>query len=155
MEPGHWLKLGDVDADESEHYTRKKDVADELDRQRERIRDLQARLYGERRQSLLIVLQAIDTGGKDGTIRGVFQGVNPRGARFGPPAPGPEELEHDFLWRYHLKAPPRGMITIFNRSHYEDVLVVRVKHWCRRTSGVPATTSSMSSRRCLLAVTRR
>ncbi len=74
VEPGHWLKLGDVDADESEHYTRKKDVADELDRQRERIRDLQARLYGERRQSLLIVLQAMDTGGKDGTIRGVFQG---------------------------------------------------------------------------------
>lgn len=129
VEPGHWLKLGDVDADESEHYTRKKDVADELDRQRERIRDLQARLYGERRQSLLIVLQAIDTGGKDGTIRGVFQGVNPQGCQvWSFKAPGPEELEHDFLWRYHLKAPPRGMITIFNRSHYEDVLVVRVKH---------------------------
>ncbi len=128
VSPGQWLKLAEIDADESEHYARKKDVAEELDRHQKRIRDLQARLYAERRQSLLIVLQAMDTGGKDGTIRGVFQGVNPQGCQvWSFKAPGPEEQAHDFLWRYHIKAPPRGMITIFNRSHYEDVLIVRVK----------------------------
>lgn len=122
------LRLVEIDPNESEHYRSKKDVRDELARQRERIAELQARLYAERKQSLLIVLQAMDTGGKDGTIRGVFQGVNPQGCQvWSFKAPSTEELEHDFLWRYHQKTPPRGMITIFNRSHYEDVLIVRVK----------------------------
>ncbi|HSH78556.1 MAG TPA: polyphosphate kinase 2 family protein, partial [Herpetosiphonaceae bacterium] len=131
--------LREANPDESEHYERKKDVRDELDVQRKRIRDLQARLYAERKRSLLIVLQAMDTGGKDGTIRGVFEGVNPQGCQvWSFKAPGPEELDHDFLWRYHQRTPARGMITIFNRSHYEDVLIVRVKRmipedvWRRR-----------------------
>ncbi|MDP9379195.1 MAG: polyphosphate kinase 2 family protein [Chloroflexota bacterium] len=129
VEPGATVRLSEIDPDESEHYTKKKEVEDELDRQRDRIRDLQARLYAENRQSLLIVLQAMDTGGKDGTIRGVFQGVNPQGCQvWSFKAPSAEELEHDFLWRYHDKTPPRGLIHIFNRSHYEDVLVVRVKN---------------------------
>jgi len=128
VEPGSRLRLADVDPDEAEHYRRKKDVADPLKRQRERIADLQARLYAEHRRSLLIVLQAMDTGGKDGTIKGVFQGVNPQGCRVASfKAPSQEELDHDFLWRYHEQAPAKGMIQIFNRSHYEDVLVVRVK----------------------------
>jgi len=128
VEPGTNVDLGAFDPDEAEHYRSKKEVADELDRQRERIRELQTRLYAENRRSLLIVLQAMDTGGKDGTIRGVFQGVNPQGCQvWSFKAPSSEELEHDFLWRYHQKAPARGMITIFNRSHYEDVLIVRVK----------------------------
>lgn len=128
VEPGHPLVLADVNPDESEHYTKKKELAEELDRQTDRIADLQARLYAERRQSLLIVLQALDTGGKDGTIRGVFQGVNPQGCQvWSFKAPSADEAEHDFLWRYHARTPARGMITIFNRSHYEDVLVVRVK----------------------------
>ena len=128
VEPGTNVDLSAVDRDESEHYQRKKDVKDELEKQRERIRDLQAWLYAERQQGLLIVLQAMDTGGKDGTIRGVFQGVNPQGCQvWSFKAPSPQELEQDFLWRYHAKAPPRGMVTIFNRSHYEDVLIVRVK----------------------------
>ena len=128
LEPGTNIDLSAVDADASEHYRGKKDVKDELDTQRDRIRELQARLYAERRQSLLIVLQAMDTGGKDGTIRGVFQGVNPQGCQvWSFKAPSTEELEHDFLWRYHTKIPPRGMISIFNRSHYEEVLIVRVK----------------------------
>lgn len=126
--PAKALRLVEIDPNESEHYQSKKDVRDELARQRERIAELQARLYAERKQSLLIVLQAMDTGGKDGTIRGVFQGVNPQGCQvWSFKAPSTEELEHDFLWRYHQKTPPRGMITIFNRSHYEDVLIVRVK----------------------------
>jgi PPK2 family polyphosphate:nucleotide phosphotransferase len=128
VEPGTRMHLADVDPDESEHYQRKKDVAEELKRHRDRISDLQARLYGEQRRSLLIVLQAMDTGGKDGTIKGVFQGVNPQGCQvWSFKAPSNEEAAHDFLWRYHQKAPPKGMIHIFNRSHYEDVLIVRVK----------------------------
>jgi PPK2 family polyphosphate:nucleotide phosphotransferase len=128
VEPGRPLRLADTDPDDSEDYAGKKDVADGLKRQRDRISDLQARLYGERRRSLLIVLQAMDTGGKDGTIKGVFAGVNPQGCQvWSFKAPSNEEADHDFLWRYHQKVPPRGMIHIFNRSHYEDVLVVRVK----------------------------
>jgi len=90
---------------------------------------LQARLYAENMQGLLIVLQATDTGGKDGTIRHVFEGVNPQGCRVSSfKAPSAEEANHDFLWRYHKSAPARGRIGIFNRSHYEDVLIVRVKN---------------------------
>ena len=128
VEPGTPTRLADIDPDESEGYQRKKDVADELKRHRDRISDLQARLYGEHERSLLIVLQAMDTGGKDGTIKGVFAGVNPQGCQvWSFKAPSNEEAAHDFLWRYHQKAPPKGMIHIFNRSHYEDVLIVRVK----------------------------
>jgi PPK2 family polyphosphate:nucleotide phosphotransferase len=128
VEPGTRMRLAEVDPDESEHYQRKKDVGDELKRHRDRITDLQGRLYGENKRSLLIVLQAMDTGGKDGTIKGVFQGVNPQGCQvWSFKAPSNEEAAHDFLWRYHQKAPPKGMIHIFNRSHYEDVLIVRVK----------------------------
>ncbi|HEY9846815.1 MAG TPA: polyphosphate kinase 2 family protein [Candidatus Caenarcaniphilales bacterium] len=127
--PGANLKLSGIDPNDSEHYQRKRNVEKALQKQRQRIEALQERLYAERQQSLLIVLQAMDTGGKDGTIRGVFQGVNPQGCQVWPfKAPSTEELEHDFLWRYHSKTPPRGMITIFNRSHYEDVLIVRVKN---------------------------
>ncbi len=80
-------------------------------------------LYAEHKHKVLIVLQAMDTGGKDGTIRRVFEGVNPQGvrvARFGIPTP--EELDHDFLWRVHTQVPGKGEIVIFNRSHYEGVL---------------------------------
>lgn len=119
----------EVDPNETEGMERKKDAEDELARQRERIAELQARLYAEQKQSLLIVLQAMDTGGKDGTIKHVFGGVNPQGCQVHSfKQPSAEELAHDFLWRYHQRTPTRGMITIFNRSHYEDVLVVRVKN---------------------------
>jgi PPK2 family polyphosphate:nucleotide phosphotransferase len=122
-------RLLEIDPNECEHYRRKKDVADELERHRTRIALLQERLYAEQERSLLIVLQAMDTGGKDGTIKHVFRGVNPQGCQvWSFKAPSPEELAHDFLWRYHERTPRRGMITIFNRSHYEDVLVVRVKN---------------------------
>jgi PPK2 family polyphosphate:nucleotide phosphotransferase len=128
-EPGVPVALCDVAADESEGYERKRDVKDKLSAQRERIAELQERLYAEGRQSLLIVLQAMDTGGKDGAIKHVFKGVNPQGCRvWSFKAPSAEESGHDFLWRYHNRVPSRGMITIFNRSHYEDVLVVRVKN---------------------------
>jgi PPK2 family polyphosphate:nucleotide phosphotransferase len=93
----------------------------------ERLRQLQSMLYAQRRYALLVVLQAMDTGGKDGTIKKVFDAVNPLGLHIANfKAPSAEELAHDFLWRIHQKTPPKGYIGIFNRSHYEDVLVVRV-----------------------------
>jgi PPK2 family polyphosphate:nucleotide phosphotransferase len=104
-----------------------------------RLAELQARLWAEGRQRLLVVLQAMDTGGKDGTIRHVFKGVNPQGVRvWGFGVPTELELAHDYLWRVHVKTPENGTIAIFNRSYYEDVLVVRVKglvheeRWRRR-----------------------
>jgi PPK2 family polyphosphate:nucleotide phosphotransferase len=128
IEPGERVSLAAIDPDETEHYRKKKDVAKELERQRRRIQGLQARLYAENERGLLIVLQAMDTGGKDGTIKHVFSGVNPQGCRVSSfKTPSAEESNHDFLWRYHKSAPARGRIGIFNRSHYEDVLVVRVK----------------------------
>ncbi|MBN2003572.1 MAG: polyphosphate kinase 2 family protein [Anaerolineae bacterium] len=100
---------------------------------------LQELLYAEGRHKLLIVLQAMDTGGKDGVIRSVFDGVNPQGVRVAAfKAPTPNELAHDYLWRVHAQVPAKGEMVIFNRSHYEDVLVVRVHNlvppeiWGRR-----------------------
>ena len=88
---------------------------------------LQAQLYAENKQKLLVVFQAMDAGGKDGTTRSVFQGANPQGVAVTSfKRPTEEELAHDFLWRVHKAVPSKGMIGVFNRSHYEDVLVVRV-----------------------------
>ena len=93
----------------------------------QKLEELQELLYAEHKHKVLIVLQAMDTGGKDGTIRHVFEGVNPQGVRVASfKKPTPEELGLDFLWRVHKQVPARGEIVIFNRSHYEDVLVVRV-----------------------------
>ncbi len=95
---------------------------------RARLTDLQARLYAEGTRSLLLVLQAMDAGGKDGTIRSVFAGVNPQGVRVASfKAPTSQERAHDFLWRVHAQAPAAGEIAVFNRSHYEDVLIARVQ----------------------------
>jgi PPK2 family polyphosphate:nucleotide phosphotransferase len=94
----------------------------------EKLVRLQEVLYAEAKHAVLIVLQAMDAGGKDGTIKHVFSGINPQGChvtKFGPPTP--EELAHDFLWKAHGAVPLRGMIGIFNRSHYEYVLVARVR----------------------------
>ncbi len=91
------------------------------------LRDLQARLWAEDERALLLVLQGTDTAGKDGTIRKVFRGVNPQGVRVASfKKPSEVELDHDYLWRVHDQVPARGQIGIFNRSHYEDVGVVRV-----------------------------
>ncbi|GJL80642.1 MAG: polyphosphate kinase [marine bacterium B5-7] len=92
--------------------------------------ELQERLYAQSRQSLLVVLQAMDTGGKDSTIRKLCERLNPQGCHVASfKAPSDNELSHDFLWRVHQKVPSAGYIGIFNRSHYEDVLIVRVHDW--------------------------
>ncbi|OKH23393.1 polyphosphate kinase 2 family protein [Chroogloeocystis siderophila] len=128
VSPDELIRLADINPDACEHYKKKKDVEKELEIQRRRLAVLQERLYAENERSVLIVLQAMDTGGKDGTIKHVFRGINPQGCQvWSFKKPTDEELSHDFLWRYHRRAPRRGMITIFNRSHYEDVLIVRVK----------------------------
>ncbi|CAN5613552.1 polyphosphate kinase 2 family protein [soil metagenome] len=93
----------------------------------EELAELQNRLWAEHERSVLLVLQAMDAGGKDGTIRKVFTGVNPQGVKVSSfKGPSTVELEHDFLWRIHQQAPGHGEIGVFNRSHYEDVLIVRV-----------------------------
>ena len=93
--------------------------------------ELQNLLYAEAKHSLLIILQGLDASGKDGVIRKVFSNFNPQGVTVQSyKAPTAEELSHDFLWRIHLHAPAKGMIQIFNRSHYEDILVTRVHKWC-------------------------
>lgn len=97
----------------------------------EELSELQNLLYAEGKHALLIVLQGMDASGKDGVIRKVFSRMNPQGVRVQSfKVPTDEEAAHDFLWRIHLHAPARGMIQIFNRSHYEDVLVTRVHGWC-------------------------
>jgi len=105
----------------------KKDAREETKDLLARLEELQTVLYAQSKYSLLIVLQAMDAGGKDGTIKHVFSGVNPQGFRIANfKAPTPQELSHDFLWRIHQRVPPKGYIGIFNRSHYEDVLIARV-----------------------------
>lgn len=90
--------------------------------------ELQNRLYAENKQSVLIILQGMDASGKDGLIRRVFSGLNPQGVQVHSfKEPSSQELAHDFLWRIHAQAPARGMIQVFNRSHYEDVLITRVE----------------------------
>jgi PPK2 family polyphosphate:nucleotide phosphotransferase len=106
---------------------------------------LQEKLYAEQKQRILVVLQAMDTGGKDGVVRHVFGGVNPQGVRVASfKVPTPPELAHDYLWRVHAQTPGKGEIVIFNRSHYEDVLAVRVHNivpedvWSRRFDQINA-----------------
>jgi len=105
----------------------KKSSRNQLGAMNERLSELQRLLWADGSRSLLLVLQAMDTGGKDGTIRKVFTGVNPQGVDVrGFGVPTDEELAHDYLWRVHARTPSDGRIAVFNRSHYEDVLVVRV-----------------------------
>lgn len=105
----------------------KEDGLAEVEKLNTKLEELQEVLYAEHKHKVLVVLQAMDTGGKDGAIRRVFDGVNPQGVRVASfKVPTEEELDHDYLWRVHKLVPGRGEIVIFNRSHYEDVLVVRV-----------------------------
>lgn len=124
--PGSKVRLGKFDAAETHGWER--EAAEEQQAAYEtKLTDLQERLWAEGKHGLLVVLQGIDAAGKDGTIRHVMDAFNPQGcAVTGFKAPTPEELRHDFLWRVHPHTPGRGSVSIFNRSHYEDVLVVRV-----------------------------
>jgi PPK2 family polyphosphate:nucleotide phosphotransferase len=123
------IRLKDIDARAPKKFDKektKKDIADilvELD-------ELQNLLYAESKHSLLVVIQAMDAGGKDGAIRNVFGKLNPQGVEVKSfKVPTAEEAAHDFLWRVHQHTPPKGMIQIFNRSQYEDIVVTRVHKW--------------------------
>jgi PPK2 family polyphosphate:nucleotide phosphotransferase len=125
--PGRRLRLADVDPDYKSRHETHESAAPELDHYRQKLAEQQTLLYAGKKHGLLIVLQALDAGGKDGTINHVFTAFNAQGASVtGFKQPTPLELAHDFLWRVHPHAPPKGWISIFNRSHYEDVLITRV-----------------------------
>lgn len=127
LEPNQAVSLSSIVTDGKEYHSNRKQAEKEFKDLRKEFRELQARFYAEDKRKLLIVFQAMDAGGKDGTIRSITQGVNPQGVIITSfKAPSKKELAHDYLWRVHKAVPARGMIGIFNRSHYEDVLIVRV-----------------------------
>lgn len=140
VKPGQTVDLSTWDpADRSAFEGDKQESVKYLKTLRKRLAELQHLMWAEGKHKVLIVIQAMDTGGKDGTIRKVFSGVNPQGIDvINFKAPTPEELAHDYLWRIHDHTPGTGVLTVFNRSHYEDVLIVRVlnlvpeERWSRR-----------------------
>jgi PPK2 family polyphosphate:nucleotide phosphotransferase len=144
--PGEKIKLADwATKDTAEFSHNKQDLREQLAALNGKLEELQEKLYAEHKHKVLVILQAMDTGGKDGVIRHVFEGVNPQGVKVASfKAPTSVELDHDYLWRTHIHTPGRGEITIFNRSYYEDVLVVRVHElvpkavWQRRYAHINA-----------------
>jgi PPK2 family polyphosphate:nucleotide phosphotransferase len=139
VDPGTKPRLATRDARDDLGLKDKEHAYARLDALRRKLEKLQQRLYAEGRHSLLLVLQGLDASGKDGVVRMVFEGLNPQGCRVASfKAPSSTELQHDYLWRVHAVVPARGEIGIFNRSHYEDVVAVRMlelapeKVWRRR-----------------------
>lgn len=127
VRPGKKVDLAAWDPEYTSKYKHKQDAEELLAKNVQRLDDLQYLLYAENRRSMLVVLQGMDASGKDGTIRHVMRGLNPQGCRVTSfKVPSGEEQAHDFLWRIHRAVPQKGELGIFNRSQYEDVLVVRV-----------------------------
>ncbi|HSB01993.1 MAG TPA: polyphosphate kinase 2 family protein, partial [Anaerolineales bacterium] len=128
VDPGAKVRLSDWDPnDQGEYKGNKQQALAEIETLNRRLGELHEVLFAEHQHKILVILQAMDTGGKDGVIRHVFNGVNPQGARVANfKEPTAEELDHDYLWRVHKQVPAKGELVIFNRSHYEDVLIVRV-----------------------------
>ena len=131
VKPGEKVNLSEWDPNDTGDFKGgKKDGLAEVAKLNDELEVLQEMLFAEHKHKVLIVLQAMDTGGKDGVIRRVFDGVNPQGVRVASfKVPTQEELDHDYLWRVHKVVPGKGEMVIFNRSHYEDVLVVRVHNY--------------------------
>jgi PPK2 family polyphosphate:nucleotide phosphotransferase len=145
VKPGSKVDLAKVDAGFRDTHESHEHALPEIEQYSQKLRDLQYLMYAEGRRSLLICLQGRDAAGKDGTINHVLSAMNPQGCTVtGFKVPSAEEAAHDFLWRYHRHVPARGQVAIFNRSHYEDVLVVRVhdlvpkKVWSRRYAQINA-----------------
>lgn len=128
VRPGKKFKLSKIDPDDRGKFRHSDEAGPEVERNLEALDHLQEVLYAQAKYAVLIVFQAMDAGGKDGAIEHIFSGVNPQGCSVASfKQPSHLELAHDYLWRYHLAVPRKGMIGIFNRSHYESVLVERVK----------------------------
>jgi PPK2 family polyphosphate:nucleotide phosphotransferase len=124
------IKLSAINTKAPKHFDKEKTKA-KTAKLLEELDELQNLLIAESKHSLLVIIQGMDASGKDGALRDVFGSLNPLGVSVSSwKAPTPEELSHDFLWRIHKEAPSKGMIKIFNRSHYEDVLITRVHRWC-------------------------
>jgi PPK2 family polyphosphate:nucleotide phosphotransferase len=139
VDPSEKLRLNKLDPGYKGDHESEGTAKQEMERYRAKLARQQALMYAERKHSVLVVLQALDAGGKDGTVNHVFAALNPQGTTVtGFKQPTSVELAHDFLWRVHPHAPGRGEVAIFNRSHYEDVLVTRVhkligeKTWTER-----------------------
>lgn len=128
VKPGGKIKLKDINPDDTSSYTEGKQQGEqEVEDLTKKLDSLQEMLYAQHEHKVLLVLQGMDTSGKDSTIRRIFSGVNPQGVRVASfKVPTSEEMDHDFLWRIHQQVPGKGQMVIFNRSQYEDVLVVRV-----------------------------
>src|SRR5271157_2173874 len=138
VKPGTKVKLSDCDAGYMGKHTSEKEAAQDTQKYLDKLRKLQFLLYSEKKHSLLVVLQALDAAGKDGTINHVMSAMNPQGTTVtGFKQPTALELDQDFLWRVHPHAPGKGTVAIFNRSHYEDVLVVRVHKFAPREEWEP------------------
>jgi PPK2 family polyphosphate:nucleotide phosphotransferase len=130
VKPGADLDLGKIDPQEKALFEQgtKEDYEPHFSRLQDELQELQKRLYAENRQRVLVVLQAMDTGGKDGCIKHVFSRIDPQGVQvFAFKKPSGDEAARDFLWRVHAKVPSNGQLVIFNRSHYEDIIAARVK----------------------------
>jgi PPK2 family polyphosphate:nucleotide phosphotransferase len=152
IEPGSKVRIDDLDPDATPLCDDKSEGKERSAAIAARLGDLQELLYAEHRHNILIILQGMDTSGKDGTVRHVMSGVSPAGVRVVSfKKPSPEELDHDFLWRVHAKTPGNGEIAVFNRSHYEDVLVVRVhelvkeKVWRKRYDQINAFEETLTA----------
>lgn len=127
VKPGSKVSLKDLDPSATDGYKNDAQLEEKLNAKLDHIAKLQERLYAEGEKALLLILQGMDTSGKDGATKSVLREVNPQGVTVTSfKVPSKEELAHDFLWRVEQKMPPKGQIGVFNRSHYEDVLVVRV-----------------------------
>ncbi len=146
VKPGSKIRLNQWDPNDKQLCPDGKESSlGKLEKIKDTMSRLQVAFFAEHRKRLLVILQGMDTSGKDGTIRNVFGGVDPQGIRvatFGKPTE--LELSHDYLWRIHQQVPPKGTITVFNRSHYEDILAVRVRHlkpksvWSKRFEHINA-----------------
>ena len=138
-QPGRKIRLDRLPTDAEEGSDGKQESMERTESLRATLRSLQERLYAEGRRGVVVVFQAMDTGGKDGAVRSLFSGVDPAGVEVtGFKGPSSAELSHDYLWRIHARVPQRGKIGVWNRSHYEDLLAVRVRRlvpedvWKRR-----------------------
>ncbi len=146
VRPGQKIKLAEWDANDKEAFAgTKEDAKSELSELTLKLAELQDVLFAQHEHKILVILQAMDTAGKDGTIRSVFGNIDPQGVRVANfKVPTATELDHDYLWRAHQQVPGKGELVIFNRSHYEDVLVVRIhklapaKIWKKRFQHINA-----------------
>jgi PPK2 family polyphosphate:nucleotide phosphotransferase len=138
IKDGSKFRLKDFNPGDTNGMKSKEHAQEMLQVSTEKLYDLQEKLYAQNQWALLVIFQAMDAAGKDGAIKHVMSGVNPQGCDvYAFKAPGPEELSHEYLWRAHKYAPERGKIGIFNRSYYEEVLVVRVHEGVLQNQRIP------------------